>query len=74
MVFSKLEPFGFEAMFYGHAMTTAMIANVFRKKGSKPVEPNDFMPQFKTKEQELSQVINFARMISAISTEEQDGS
>ena len=46
MAFSKYEPFGSGAMFYGHAMTTSMIANVYRKRGSEPIKPRDVMPEF----------------------------
>ena len=49
MAFSEYEPFGSNAMFYGHAMTTSMIANVYRNKGSEPIKPSDVMPVFERK-------------------------
>jgi len=49
MAFASLEPFGFEAGLFGHAITTAMIANVNRKKGAKAYKPQDFLPQERKK-------------------------
>lgn len=47
MAFYKLEPFGFEAMMYGHAITSSTIANAHRKKGRKAFQPFDFLPKEK---------------------------
>lgn len=49
MAFAQLEPFGFKAEMYGHAVTASTIANVNRRKGRKPFNPEDFMPAEKTK-------------------------
>lgn len=45
VAFSRLEPFGFEAEFLGHAQTAQVIANVNRGKDSDPLEVSDFMPK-----------------------------
>jgi hypothetical protein len=45
LAFAQLEPFGFSTDLFGHAMVASMIANVNRKKGSKPFKPSDFMPR-----------------------------
>ena len=45
MAFEKLEPFGFQANLYGHAMNAAYLMNLQRKKGSKPIQPMDLMPK-----------------------------
>lgn len=47
MAFYRLEPFGFEAEMYGHAITSSTIANVNRKKGRKAFSPLDFLPKEK---------------------------
>jgi len=48
-LFYGLEPFGSEAQFLGHAITSATIANVTRDKGHKEYNPRDFMPSFEKK-------------------------
>ena len=47
MAFARLEPFGSEADFRGHALTSSVIANVNRGKNDKPYKIEDFMPQTK---------------------------
>jgi len=64
MVFYRLEPFGTEIELYGHAMTTATLINVNRKKGSATVEPVDVMPKFKPP-QTVNDMVNFAEMLTA---------
>ncbi len=49
MAFSEFEPFGSDAMFYGHAMTTSAIYNVNRNRGTEPIKPSDVMPVFERK-------------------------
>lgn len=49
MAFAHLEPFGFDAELYGHALTTSTIANVNRPKGKSAYSPLDFMPKEKVK-------------------------
>jgi hypothetical protein len=64
MAFYKLEPFGADAEFLGHAITASTVANVNRKKGSKTLKPVDFMPKFENQEQSTEQQIQFAAMIT----------
>jgi hypothetical protein len=45
MAFYRMEPFGFEADLYGHAVTAASVYNVNRPKGRKAVSPLDFLPR-----------------------------
>ena len=66
MVFYGLEPFGSEAPYIGHAITASTIANVNRKKGTKPITPEDMMPKFeKPKQQTTDEMIGVARMLTA---------
>lgn len=46
MAFYSLEPFGYEAEFQGHALTSSVIAEVNRnsKKRPEPFTTKDFMP------------------------------
>lgn len=44
MAFAQLEPFGFQADIYGHALNAAHLMNFQRKKGSKPIQPDQLMP------------------------------
>lgn len=55
MAFYRLEPFGFEAEMYGHAITSSVVANVNKKRGRKAFTPLDFMP----KERALPSVKDF---------------
>lgn len=64
MAFYKLEPFGADADYLGHAITASTIANVNRKKGSKALKPVDFMPKFEHQEQTTEQQLQFASMIT----------
>lgn len=50
--FEKLEPFGSEAGYVGHAITAMTVANVHRGKDQKPAELGDFMPNFGEGEKE----------------------
>jgi hypothetical protein len=49
MQYYRLEPFGSEANFMGHAITASTIANANRGKG-KTFTLKDFMPDFMPKE------------------------
>lgn len=65
--FYKLEPFGRDADFQGHAQTAAMIYNVNRGKDAKPLKVEDLMPKESTppKPQTPAQMMQFASMLSA---------
>jgi len=65
MIFYQLEPFGTEAEYLGHAITSATIANVNRGKG-KALQPKDFMPVFQSakKEQTPEEMLQFAQMMT----------
>ena len=66
MAFYELEPFGSEAFYLGHAITASTIANVNKKKGTKPISPVDMMPKFKEQEQgDISQAIGWAAAMTA---------
>ena len=64
MAFSRLEPFGSEARFVGHAIVAATMANIYRKKGSKPYDVEDFMPALrkKKKQQTVEEMLQIAQM------------
>lgn len=66
MQFAKVEPFGSEASYIGHAITAQTVANVNRKKGSKPFKLRDFMPQFEREEQSVGQMVQMAEMLTAV--------
>lgn len=65
MTFARLEPFGSEAGYIGHAITAATVANVNRGKDKQAYEIEEFMPQFEKKEQGVDQMINMAAIITA---------
>lgn len=46
MAFARLEPFGFESEMYGHGIVSSVLVNLQKKKGSKGVKPEDFIPTF----------------------------
>ncbi len=50
--FEKLEPFGSEAGYVGHAIVAKTIADVNRGKDQKPYELSDFMPRYEEEEKE----------------------
>jgi len=65
MIFFSREPFGTEADFLGHGIVASTIANVNRKKGSKAMKPDDFMPKFeKPKQQSTDEMINIAKVFT----------
>jgi len=64
MIFEQVEPFGSNTQYYGPAITTAMIANVNRKKGTKPVKPDEFIPKFEKEPQSTAEMKSFARGIT----------
>lgn len=65
MAFYTLEPFGTEAGYLGHAITSATIANANKPKGKKAYTPKDFMPGFrKKKKQTTDAMIGIASMIT----------
>lgn len=63
MAFSQLEPFGSEANFIGHAITSATVANVHRGKGQRAFNVTDFMPTLGKKEkQTVEEMLQIAQM------------
>lgn len=65
MEFYKVEPFGMDAEYLGHAITATTVANVNRGKGQKAYKPQDFMPKFGTEEQTPEEMLQFAAMYTA---------
>jgi hypothetical protein len=72
MAFAQLEPFHTETQYLGPAITTAMIANVNRKKGSKASKVEDFIPDFSRPKQSTEAMINIARMYTALNQSEDE--
>lgn len=65
MYFESIEPFGKETQYYGPAMTTAMLANINRKKGTKPIKADEFVPKFEPPApQPTSQMLSFAQNLT----------
>jgi len=65
MAFSQLEPFGADAGFLGHAITSATVANVNRAKGQKAYKASDFMPSFEgKKKQTVEEMLQFAQVVT----------
>lgn len=64
MAFYKLEPFGADAEYLGHAITASTVYNMNRKKGAKALKPVDFMPKFEKQIQSTDQQLQFASMIT----------
>ena len=65
MAFGQLEPFGAEAGYIGHAITSKTVADVNRGKGQKPYEVTDFMPTVgNKKEQTVEEQIQIAHLIT----------
>jgi hypothetical protein len=45
MLFADLEPFGWKANLHGHALTSAVMSNIWLKKSDgNPFVPADFIP------------------------------
>lgn len=65
MAFAKLEPFGSEASYIGHAITSQTVANVNRQKGVRAYKLRDFMPQFEKQEQSVGEMVQMAEMLTA---------
>lgn len=65
LAFSRLEPFGIEASFLGHAIVAATIANVNRAKGDKAHRVEEFMPTFGKDEQSIDEMVQFAAIMTA---------
>ena len=65
MAFGQLEPFGAEAGYIGHAITSKTIADVNRPKGAQAYKISDFIPRLeKKKEQTPDEMIQIAHMIT----------
>lgn len=73
MAYATIEPFGGEADYFGHAITSATVANstisIVKSLGSKtsqkPYKAQDFMPKFEKEEQTTEQMIQVAEMFTA---------
>jgi hypothetical protein len=64
MIFYELEPFGSEASYLGHAITSSVVANVNKTKG-KPSKPEDFMPKFGRKQRQTDgQMLGLAKALA----------
>ena len=65
MAFSQLEPFGADAGFLGHGITSATVANANWAKGQKAYTAEDFMPAFEgKKKQTVEEMIQFAQIVT----------
>lgn len=64
MCFYEIEPFGLRADYYGHAVTAKTVADVNRKKGTKPYDIEEFIPKFEQKGQTVEQMMMIAEMIT----------
>ena len=64
MAFATLEPFGRQADYLGHAITSATIANANRGKNQKAYDVEDFMPKFEKEDQTLEKMIQVAEMFT----------
>ena len=75
MAFAQMEPFGWDADQYGHAMTTCMIANVNRGKDDEPYNVSDFMPHEPDPPQEPDDMKKIAEMmtVAGFGTLEREG-
>ena len=62
--FYKLEPFGRDADFQGHAQTAAMVYNVNRGKDDKPLTVAELMPKEPEPPQTANQMRQFAEMMT----------
>ena len=65
IAFYSVEPFGQDTQYLGHAITAATIANTNRGKGQKAMKAEQFMPQFRNREQTVDEQIQIAQMITA---------
>jgi hypothetical protein len=65
MALYRLEPFGGDTPYIGHAITAATVANANRGKGKKGAKVEDFMPKFNHKAQTPEEQIQFAAMMTA---------
>jgi len=63
MAFAQLEPFGSRANYVGHAVTASTIANIYRSKGQKAFELDDFIPSRK-KTQTVDEMLQIAQMMT----------
>ena len=65
MVYGQIEPFGQETQYFGPAITSSILANVNRKKGTKPAKVDDFMPKFEQVKQTAGEQLQFAAMMTS---------
>jgi hypothetical protein len=64
MAYATLEPFAWEADYFGHAITAATIANANRGKNQKEFTVEDFMPKFEKQNQNTEQMKQIAAMLT----------
>lgn len=67
MAFMQLEPFGAETQYIGPAITSANVVNAVRSSAGykgKQSKPDDFMPKFEQRRQEVAQMIQVAQMMT----------
>lgn len=65
LVYHRIEPFGGQIQFIGHAITAMTVANANRSKKTKPYKLKDFMPDFEKGEQSLDDMLNIASLYTA---------
>jgi hypothetical protein len=68
MAYFQIEPHGEERADYRAGLITSTIANIVRKKGSKPHKPEDFMPKFGEREepeQDWQQQLRMVKTLNA---------
>lgn len=67
-VYYNLEPFGEEPAYWRAGVIASVFGNAFRKKGSRPFKPSDFMPAHpepeKTTEEKNQAIIEVFKGIS----------
>lgn len=68
MAYYKIEPFGTETQYFGPAITSAVIANIWRGKDGKPHSADEFMPhrEADAREQTVDEQIGIAAMLTAV--------
>jgi hypothetical protein len=64
LAFYSIEPFGGETPYIGPAITSMTLANINRKKGSKPLKVDEFIPKWEVKKQTASEQLQFAETLT----------
>lgn len=74
MAFERLEPFGFKADLFGHAVTTSTQINMNLKKGKTPLTPNDVIDMVLPKEKvESDNQLSFFGQLKQLLTRKKKG-